>query len=208
MMASRLRGTSIWIALGGMLLLSSAGLVTRANAAIDTMYPDDANRQLKESIEDTYGIYILNPSRRNAAEKVEIKGETVELWLYYDPRKPDYDKQKCEAYKWIMLGRFGVGGAKPFFEKFPHYKYVDLVVYRLVGDRTLDKEGNYHISKTPSVYMKMRLSRARAQKLDWAAVTKELKRAGEPKGPDDSACVRTAERWVDAHWYNTREYFK
>jgi len=56
-----------------------AGIASSAHA-IDTMYPDDPNRQLKEGIEDAYGMYILLPSRRNVKEKIEINDENVDLW--------------------------------------------------------------------------------------------------------------------------------
>ena len=176
-------------------------------AATDSMYDNDPAKQVKESIEDTYGIYILQPSRRNQKERVEINDDNVELWVYYDPRKPDDNKIKCEAYRWLMLGRFGIGGAQPFFEKFPKYKAVDMVVYRLNSERTMDKDGQYHVSKTPSAYMKLRLTRNKAKSTDWAAVKKELEHVGEPKGPDPAVCVRNSERFVDAKWYS-KEYFK
>ena len=184
-----------------------AGSCATAYAATDTMYENDPNRQVKESIEDTYGLYILQPSRRNSKEKVEINDDNVEFWLYYDPRKPDPEKIKCEAYKWLLVGRFGVGGAQPFFAKFPRYKAVDLVIYRLASERTMDANGQYHVSKSPSAYLKLRVTRARAEKLDWAAVKQLLEKAGEPKGPEPGQCVRTADRWVDQRWYS-KEYFK
>ncbi|HVO29687.1 MAG TPA: hypothetical protein VMV18_03090 [bacterium] len=213
MMGLKAGATSTWFLLGGLLLAPAIGALAPLAAgaatptAADTMYPDDANRQLKESIEDAYGLYILQPSRRNPKEKVEISDDNVEMWLYFDPRKPDYDRMKCEAYKWVLLGRFGIGGAQPFFEKFPKYKAVDLVVYRLASERTMDKDGNYHVSKTPSAYLKLRVSRAKAKALDWSAVKQQLEKAGEPKGPEPVACVRNAEKWVDAKWYS-KEYFK
>src|SRR5882724_5002255 len=87
-----------------------AGIASSAHA-IDTMYPDDPNRQLKEGIEDAYGMYILLPSRRNVKEKIEINDENVDLWVYYDPRKPESDKIKCEALSWVTQGRFGSANA-------------------------------------------------------------------------------------------------
>ena len=196
--------TSISILLAGILL----GLAGSASAA-DTMYANDPDATLKESIEDTYGLYILNPSRRHFKEKVEINGgDTVEMWLFMDPRKPDQEKLKCEAYKWLLLGRFGkTSGAQPFFQRFPKYKNVDLVVFRLNSERTMDKEGRYVVTKSPSAYLKLRLTRAKAEKLDWAAAHTLLDKASNAGAPDPAVCLKSAEKWVDAKWYS-KEYFK
>lgn len=202
-MADRI-SSSVWMALAAVFL---AGLVSPAFGA-ETMYPDDANRAVKESVEDAYGLYILNPSRRNSKEKVEINDDTVEMWLYMDPRKPDQDKLKCEAFKWLLLGRFGkTSGAQPFFQRFPKYKNVDLVIFRLNSERTVDKDGRYVVSKPQSAYLKLRLTRAKAEKLDWAAVHTLLDHASDPKAPEPGVCMKTAEKWVDAKWYS-KEYFK
>ncbi len=174
--------------------------------AVETMYENDKDRALKEQIEDTYGVYILNPSRRRPEEKVEIKGDTLEMWLYYDPRKPDFDRMKCEGLKWVLIGRFGKGGAQAFFNEFPKFNNVDLVVYQLDSKRTVDKEGKYTITKTPSKTMMLRLSRKKSDKLDWPALVKNLDQT-QKTDKDVAACVKTAERFVDRYWYS-KEYFK
>lgn len=174
--------------------------------AVETMYEGDKDRALKEQIEETYGVYILNPSRRRPEEKVELKGDTLEMWLYYDPRKPDFDRMKCEGLKWILLGRFGKGGAQAFFNEYPKFNNVDMVVYQLDSKRTVDKEGKYTITKTPSKTMMMRLSRKKSDKLDWAAIVKSLDQV-QKTDKDVATCVKTAERYVDRYWYS-KEYFK
>ena len=40
--------------------------------AAETMYGNDPNREMKEDVEDTYGMYILNPSRRHTKEMLEF----------------------------------------------------------------------------------------------------------------------------------------
>ena len=187
------------------LLLSSLASSVPA-LAVETMYENDKDRALKEQIEDTYGVYILNPSRRRPEEKVEIKGDTLEMWLYYDPRKPDFERMKCDGLKWVLIGRFGKGGAQAFFNEFPKFNNVDLVVYQLDSKRTIDKEGKYTITKTPSKTMMMRLSRKKSDKLDWPALVKSLDQV-QKTDKDVSACVKTAERFVDRYWYS-KEYFK
>lgn len=172
--------------------------------AADTMYPNDPDRQVKEQIEDVYGVYILLPSRRNPKEKVEINGDTVEMSLFVDPRwreNPEYNKMKCDAMKWILVGRFGTGGAQPFFNEFTKYNNVDLTVFKLDSTRTVDKDGKYTVTKTPDTIMRFRLTRKKAEKTDWPGVAKAM----DPKNPD--GCVRAGEKLVDRTWYS-KEYFK
>ena len=189
------------------LVLLAALLVSPAALSADTMYANDPARELKEDIEDAYGLYILNPSRRHSKEKVEINGETVELWLYHDPRKPDFDQFKCDAIRWLLLGRFGKGGAQPFFAQFQKFNAVELDIFELQSSRTVDRDGKYDVRKTPNTIMKLRLSRRRAERLKWDQVRATLDKLSKPS-VEPEQCVRTAERLVDAKWYNTREYFR
>jgi hypothetical protein len=174
--------------------------------AAETMYGNDPNRELKEEIEDTYGMYILNPSRRHPKEKIEVNGENVEIWLYHDPRKADFDKLKCDAIKWLLLGRFGKGGAQPFFAAFPKFNAVELDMFQLTSSRTVDAAGRYTVTKTPRTVLKVKLTRKRSEKTDYAAIAKEF--TDKYKSPDDAAaCVKSAEKMIDAKFYN-KEFFK
>lgn len=174
-------------------------------SAAETMYEGDSDRALKEDVEETYGVYILNPSRRRPEEKVQVRGDTVEMWLFVDPRKPDYDRMKCDGLKWTLIGRFGKGGAEAFFKRHTKLNNVDLVVYRLDSKRTVDANGNYTITKTPQKYMQFRVSRKTADKLDWKVVRNALDKT-ERTDKEVAACVRTGQRFV-RHWYS-KEYFK
>lgn len=202
--------STIWLVLGVLFLVSLGGMVSTAYGA-ETMYPDDPQRQLKEAIEDAYGMYILVPSRRHPKERVEIADDEVLLWVYEDPRKPDYDHQKCEAFKNLLVGRFGDGGAKTFFDRFPKYRAVQLVEFRQLVSHSLNPDGKYIIDKTPAAYIKLRISRANAAKLDWKAVHELLDRANEskdsPKTPEPTNCIRTATKWIDNAFFS-KEYFK
>lgn len=167
--------------------------------AADTMYGNDPNREMKEDVEDTYGMYILNPSRRHPKEKLEINGDNVEIWLYHDPRKVDFDKLKCDAIRWLVLGRFGKGGAQPFFASYAKFNSVELDVYQLLSSRTVDAAGKYTVTKTPQTVLKVKLTRKRADKTDFDAVKKQLDTLA--KGEPD-VCVKAAEKLIDAKWYN------
>ena len=181
-------------------------LIATPALAAETMYGNDPNRELKEEIEDTYGMYILNPSRRHPKEKVEINGENVEIWLYHDPRKADFDKIKCDAIRWLLLGRFGKGGAQPFFAQFPKFNAVELDLFHLTSSRTVDAAGKYTVTKTPRTVLKVKLTRKKSDKTDYAAIAKEFET--KYKTADDApACVKAAEKFVDAKFYN-KEYFK
>ena len=167
--------------------------------AAETMYGNDPNREMKEDVEDTYGMYILNPSRRHPKEKLEFNGENVEIWLYHDPRKVDFDKLKCDAIRWLILGRFGKGGAQPFFASYAKFNSVELDVFQLSSARTVDAAGKYTVTKTPKPVLKVKLTRKRADKMDFEAVKKQLDTLA--KGEPD-VCVKAVEKLIDAKWYN------
>ena len=192
------------------LAMTLAALLPAATAGAlgeTSMYsPDDPLKDVKQQIEDVYGVYILLPSRRNPQEKVEINGDTVTMWLYVDPRKPDYDKVKCDALKWTLLGRFGTGGAQPFFNQFEKYNNVNVFFFKLDSTRTVDKDGKYTVKKDPNTILKVQLSRRKSERLDWNAV-KAAMPVENQRGADYPSCVRAGERFVDRTWYN-KEYFK
>lgn len=171
----------------------------------ESMYGNDPRRELKEDIEDVYGMYILNPSRRHPKERVELSGDNAEFWLYYDPRKLDGDELKCDAIRWLVLGRFGKGGAQPFFAQFPKINAVELDMFQLNSTRTVDASGKYTVSKSPRTILKVKLTRRKADKIDWATAKETLEKLD--KMPDAGQCVKAAEKFIDAKWYN-REYFR
>ncbi len=196
---------------GLLLLLVAVGWAfLPAGASAETMYENDPQRELKESIEDLYGVYILNPSRRQAREKVEIDptGKKATLWLYYDPRKPDFEKIKCEALRWILVGRFGKGGAQPFFQQHKKFETVELVLFELKSNRTVDKDGKYTVTKTPSPIAKLRLDRKKSEKHDWAAVKKKMDIGQAPDADAISACVKNGESLVSGKPLYNKDYFK
>ena len=176
-------------------------------SAAETMYENDPARQTKESIEEIYGVYILNPSRRRPEEKVEIKNDIAELWLYVDPRKPDFNRVKCDGLKWVLIGRFGKGGAQPFFNEFDKLNNVDLNIFQLNSARTVDKDGKYTVTKTPSVIMKARVTRKKSEAMDWAAVKTALDK-NEKTDKELEACVRAGEKFLDKKVFYSKEYFK
>lgn len=187
------------------LLLAALLAAPRAFAA-ETMYANDPNREVKEDIEDAYGIYILKPSRRHPKEKVEINNDAVELWLYHDPRKADYDRIKCDAIKWLLTGRFGKGGAQHFFARFPKFNSVELDLFRLNSVRTVDANGKYTVNRQPSTVLKVKLSRRKADRMKWEDVERVMRDLSAP-GKEPEACVKMAERLIDAKFYS-REYFR
>jgi hypothetical protein len=222
-MHSSLPGKRLFLAT---LLLAGLGVSALPAFGIDatpggSMYENDPARAMKEGIEDSVGLYVLQPSRRHPKEKVEIpEPGTAELWLFMDPRKPDYEKEKCDALKDLLVGRFGVGGAKPFFDRFPTFKALSVVLFRVGIGHTLTPEGKYVVEKSVLAYTKLKLTRARADKLDWAAVRVQFgasttgltpQMGAEPKETpkpiDSAACVRNASKWADNIFFS-KDYFK
>src|SRR5688500_14292661 len=175
--------------------------------ASETMYANDPNRELKEDIEDVYGMYILNPSRRHPKEKVEVKDESVEIWLFHDPRKTDNDKLKCDAVKFLLMGRFGDGGAKRFFAEFPKFNSVELDLYQLATSRTVDKDGKYTVNKTPKTILKVKISRKKSDEHDYDAIAKRFRPDGDIGKLEPDQCIKQAEKLISAKFYS-KEFFK
>lgn len=187
-------------------LLVLAALLSAVPAlAAETMYDNDPNREMKDGLEEAFGIYIINPSRRRPEEKVEIKGDTAEFWLLYDPRKPDFDRIKCDAMRWTLFGRFGESGAQKVFKQYPKINNIDLIVYHLKSTRTADKDGKYTVTKSPQWSIRTRITRKTADRVDWNATKNALDK--EPKQDKDVAtCITQAQRIVP--FKTNREYFK
>lgn len=179
-----------------MIVLLLCGLLNGGKVSAQvTMYEGDPNREVKEDIEEIFGLYILNPSRRHGKEKILVKKDLVEMWLFYDQRRPSVERIKCYAYRWLLLGRYGnQQGVRTFFSKYSRFNKVDLIFYTLKSNRTLEKRGVYKVRKTPQRYLAARISRKRAGKLDWDALEKSL-------SIDGSKCAQAGEKAVDRKWY-------
>lgn len=188
-------------------LLVAAALLSAVPAlAAETMYENDPNRETKDKLEEAFGVYIINPSRRRPEEKVEIKGDTAEFWLLYDPRKPDFDRIKCDAMRWTLFGRFGKdSGAQHVFKQFPKVQNLELIVYHLKSTRTVDKDGKYTVTKSPIWSIRTRLTRRTADRVDWNNAGNQLDK--EPKTDKEvSTCLSQAQKIVP--FKTNREYFK
>lgn len=176
-----------------MLLLSPAAV--RA-AGEQTMYEGDNDRKIKEDIEDIFGVYIINPDRRHSDEKVHISRDrggnmTVELRVFYDQRRAAPERLKCFAYRWLLLGRFGEGGARELFARYPKVENADIMFYTLTSKRTVDRDGKYSVTKEPVWFIRARVTRDRAKQLDWQDLQKNM-------AIDGSRCAKAGEKAISA----------
>lgn len=165
------------------------------------MYEKDPQRKLKENVEEIFGLYVLNPSRRHSEEKVELKpGKSgtmgVELSMFFDQRESqDKDLVRCYAFRWLLLGRFGEGGgARGLFSRYPKTSHADLRFYTLVSSRSVKSDGTYVVKLERKDFLTARITRARAKQLNWDAVEKAL-------SVDGAKCAQAGEKAVDRHWY-------
>ncbi len=187
------------------LLVAAALLAAVPAFAAETMYGSDPQREMKEELEEAFGIYIINPSRRRPEEKVDIKGDTAEFWLLFDPRKPDFDRIKCDALRWTLFGRFGESGARKVFKQNSKINNIEMIVYHLKSTRTVDKDGKYTVTKSPLWSIRTRITRKVAERVDWNSASAQLEK--DPKTDKDVAtCVSQAQKIVP--FKTNREYFK
>ena len=168
------------------------------------MYPNDKDRKRKEQIEEIFGLYVLNPSRRDAGEKVVLKpsktGKSmgIELNLYYDQR-PSFTKSKtkCNAYQWLLLGRFGEGGGvRTLFDRFKDVNYADIHFYTVLSERTVQRDGTYVVKRKPRRFLMARVTRKRVKAINWKQLETKLATEG-------NACAVAGEKAVDRKWYGS-----
>ena len=59
---------------------------------------------MSRDIEDALGIYIIHKDKREALEKVLVKERRAEIW-FLQPLGEEAQTVKCNALKWLFLGR-------------------------------------------------------------------------------------------------------
>ena len=143
------------------------------------MYDGDKQQKMKEDIEAIFGVYIINPPHRHKDEKVFLKqdrrgNKTVELRVFFDQRRAAPRRVECFAYRWLLFGRFGQGGSRTLFSRYPKVRNADIIFYTLTSKRSVAKDGKYTVVKTPKPYLRARVSRLRAKRLDWDTLEKSM----------------------------------
>ncbi|TVQ79745.1 MAG: hypothetical protein EA369_04100 [Bradymonadales bacterium] len=130
-------------------------------------------------IEEISKIFLVRPDLRHEEEKIEIRGNRLEIRAWYDrPPNPNPDQMECLTYRWLLGGRgqrLGEG-APGIFQKFPEIQTVYLELFEL-DPKTRSVDGRGQLEKTfeKTVYAKalVRRSQLQAQNRtaeDWKAV--------------------------------------
>lgn len=151
------------------LLLSSVPCLAAAVGRPDfrpraaAMYAGDPSAGLKLRVEDIFGLYLVDPPRRHASERVELEGERVVLH-YWQPASGFSDAElTTRATQWFLLGRTQFSpGVRALFSEMPATQEVVMVFHEVVRK---DQRGRRLAEESVTPYMRVRLTRKRFERL-------------------------------------------
>ena len=150
--------------------------------------------EMARAIERALGIFIVHEERREVIEGVVVRGSEAEVW-YLRPLEVSQEKAKCDAYRWLLLGRLSdATGVGPVFEAYPGLEQVTLVFYDVETKVRGDGRGGYRQSRSAVRHLEVTLSRERSRVLD----PKGLRRA---LGGEGGECVEAGQSLVNRYWY-------
>lgn len=149
---------------------------------------------MSKDIEQMLGIYIIHKDKRELLEGVLVKGKRVEVW-FLRPLDRNTEDTKCDAFRWLMMGRFGRnGGAPEIFRKYTEIEEITLVFYGVETKVRSDRKGGYIQDRTPVRQLELTIDKERAGALD-------PKRLGSILSRNRGACISQGEKLVNHHWY-------
>jgi hypothetical protein len=149
-----------------------------------SVYAGDPEADLKLRIEEIFGVFLVDPPRRHASERVELTARQVVL-NYWQPSQGQTDAELLtRATQFCLLGRTQFSpGARAVFSEMPDIDEVVLIFHDVIRK---DQKGRRLAAESVTPYLKARLTRGRFQRLKLEPV-----RACVDKG-DCSAVFRAA----------------
>ena len=127
------------------------------------LYAGEPEADLKLRIEDIFGVYLVDPPRRHASERVELDATRVAI-RYWQPSAGQSDTELLtRATQWFLLGRTQFSpGVRAVFSEMPD---IDQVVMSFHDVLRKDQKGRRLGEESVAPYLEIRLSRARFQRL-------------------------------------------
>ena len=146
---------SLWsMHFNGNLLHAKKRVTINQNEAfpsMDDFYADDSQRNLKLSIEEMMGLYLVDPPRRHKSEMTEIKNNAIHFRLWYPIAGKDIQTLKSIAIGWLVLGRTQyASGVQGLFSDLPDIDRVSLTFHEI--DRADKKKGQSNKNLVDTIY--------------------------------------------------------
>ncbi|MFN3200121.1 MAG: hypothetical protein ACE366_17115 [Bradymonadia bacterium] len=166
-------------------------LATGTASAADTK-GSTASGPVVEAVTKHLGIFLTTPERREGFERIELKGDRLEIWFMRPVTKNNRDTLGCDGLKWLLMGRLAIaGGVKPLLDDLRMVNEVTLIFYDVQTHVKPDRKGNYSQERAPQPHGRFTISRSRAALID----AKNL--AGTLRGRN---CTRVGQSLVDSFW--------
>ena len=132
----------------------------------DFYAPDEPERALKIYAERELGLYLVDPPRRHASERVEYNNDHIHFHLWRPIAERSMNELWSEAAAWLVFGRIKYSqGSRALFGDLPSLKRVTLSLHEVIrpgeeGRRRSEKPDEVH------VYLTVSLTRDDFERLD------------------------------------------
>ena len=132
----------------------------------DFYAPDEPDRALKVYAEQQLGLYLVDPPRRHASERVDYGKEHLHFHLWRPIAERPLLELWSEAASWLVFGRVKFStGARGLFSDLPALRRVTLSLHEVLRP---GEEGR-RLSKKPDqvhIYLTVSLTREDFERLD------------------------------------------
>jgi hypothetical protein len=149
------------------------------------------------SLEDYFGIYVLNKERRSAQDKIVVKGGSVaEISYWRSLQSRDPSEEICNAYKWLLFGRGKYShGAADAFNQYPALSQIQLVFFDVENGTKLGKK-RAEILPTSRIipYLKIGVERR-------SLLSKNLEGRTDTQLTKEK-CADLGARYLDSRWFD------
>jgi hypothetical protein len=125
---------------------------------------DDPAGLLKARIEELMGVYLVDPPRRHASERVTMKGGDVKLTYWQTIASASDEELLAKAVQWFVFGRTQYAtGVRGVFSEMPAVDHVELAFEEVVRP---ERRGRRRGDEELHEYLSLDLSRAKFGQLD------------------------------------------
>ena len=132
--------------------------------------PDEPNRDIKLWSEQILGLYLVDPPRRHASERVDYSNNHLHFHLWRPIGQRTMVELWSEAASWLVFGRIKYSsGARGLFSDLGGLERVTVSLHEVVRP---DQEGR-RLSKEPDqvqIYLTISLKRDAFERLDLQAL--------------------------------------
>ena len=141
--------------------------------SMDEFYADDPQRNLKLSIEEMMGLYLVDPPRRHKSEATKIKRSSIHFHLWYPVAGKDITGLLSTAMGWLILGRTQyASGAQGLFSDLPDINRISLTFHEVYRPDKNKKKNIRH--KVDTIYPYLLVSIRRQNFEQMATYVKNL----------------------------------